>query len=173
MHFSAQPLGQSVNYVYAAVLIVSGAYQFTSLKNKCLGYCESPMSFFMKRWSNGAAGAVKMGFYHGLYCLGCCWPYFLLMVALGWMNLFEMALFAVLIFGEKMWSKGIWLARIAGTGFILAGALVGIGFVQVEPMTGMESGSAGEMVMENAMDGMPSGETPPGDMSINDVSAMS
>ena len=40
-------------------------------------------------------GAVKMGAYHGLYCLGCCWPYFLLMVALGWMNLLWMGLFAV------------------------------------------------------------------------------
>jgi predicted metal-binding membrane protein len=55
----------------------------------------------MRRWKSGTIGAVKMGTYHGLYCLGCCWPYFLLMVALGWMNLLWMGLFAGIIFGEK------------------------------------------------------------------------
>jgi predicted metal-binding membrane protein len=107
--------------VHAILLIIAGAYQFTSLKTKCLGYCESPMSFFMRRWSTGTFGAVKMGMYHGMYCLGCCWPYFLLMVALGWMNLSWMALFASIIFAEKAWSKGIWIARAAGVGFVIYG----------------------------------------------------
>ena len=95
-----------VGILFGIILIVSGVYQFTSLKNKCLGYCESPLSFFMRRWKNGTTGAVKMGTYHGLYCLGCCWPYFLIMVALGWMNLAWMGLFAIIIFGEKMWIRG-------------------------------------------------------------------
>ncbi len=129
----ALPLGQSMNYVFAAVLIIAGVYQFTPLKTKCLGYCESPMSFFMRRWKGGTAGAVRMGLFHGLYCLGCCWPYFLLMVALGWMNLFWMALFAAMIFGEKIWSKGIWVARAAGVGFIIAGIMVAAGSLQVVP----------------------------------------
>lgn len=161
-------IGQSVHYVFAAVLIISGAYQFTPLKSKCLGYCESPMSFFMRRWSSGTGGAVKMGLYHGLYCLGCCWPYFLLMVALGWMNLFWMALFAALIFGEKIWSRGIWIARIAGVGFVVAGALVGFGTVRIEPMMVMESGEMDGMPMdETAMDEMPKDEASMGDTPMN------
>ena len=65
-----------------------------------------------------------MGTYHGLYCFGCCWPYFLLMVALGWMNLLWMSLFAAIIFGEKVWKRGgIWIARGAGIGFVLLGIL--------------------------------------------------
>lgn len=144
-------IGQSLPYVFGAVLIISGIYQFTPLKTKCLGYCESPMSFFMKRWSSGAAGAVKMGLYHGLYCLGCCWPYFLLMVALGWMNLFWMAIFTAIIFGEKIWSRGIWLARIAGAGFIVAGMLVGMEVIQINPMMNVGPETVnGEMAM-NAM----------------------
>jgi len=87
--------------IFGAILIISGIYQFTPLKNKCIGYCESPLSFFMRRWKNGIVGAIKMGIYHGLYCLGCCWPYFLIMVALGWMNLAWMGLFAIIIF-ERM-----------------------------------------------------------------------
>src|ERR1700746_1688668 len=89
---------QQFQIVYGIILIGSG----TSLKRKSLGYCESPKSFFMKRWSTGVAGARKMGTYHGLSCLGCCWPYFLIMIALGWMNMLWMGLFAGIIFGEKM-----------------------------------------------------------------------
>jgi predicted metal-binding membrane protein len=93
--------------IYGVLLIIAGAYQFTPLKRTCIGYCESPLSFFMRRWKDGTFGAVRMGLWHGLYCLGCCWPYFLLMVALGWMNLLWMGLFAGIIFAEKMWSRGI------------------------------------------------------------------
>jgi predicted metal-binding membrane protein len=119
---------QNMDIVYGAILIISGAYQFSPLKSKCLGYCESPMSFFMRRWKDGTSGAIKMGLYHGMYCLGCCWPYFLLMVALGWMNLLWMGLFAAIIFGEKIWKRGIWVARAAGVGLIIAGILMLMGY---------------------------------------------
>ena len=118
-----------VQIVYGVILVISGVYQFSSLKTKCLGYCESPLSFFMRRWRSGTTGALKMGIYHGLYCLGCCWPYFLLMVALGWMNLLWMALFAGVIFGEKTWSKGIWVARCAGVGLAIVGTMAALGLI--------------------------------------------
>jgi hypothetical protein len=119
----------SLSILYGSLLIIAGAYQFTPLKKTCMGYCESPMSFFMRRWKGGTFGAMQMGFWHGLYCLGCCWAYFLLMVALGWMNLLWMGLFAGIIFGEKMWSKGIWIARIAGGAIVMVGILVIAGVV--------------------------------------------
>jgi predicted metal-binding membrane protein len=121
-----------IDLVFGALLVISGLYQFSPLKTKCLGYCESPMSFFMRRWRSGIVGDMKMGMYHGLYCLGCCWPYFLLMVALGWMNLLWMALFAAIIFGEKVWIKGgKWVARSTGVGFVILGALVLLGIMEV------------------------------------------
>ena len=76
-----------------------------------------------------------MGIYHGLYCLGCCWPYFLLMVALGWMNLLWMALFAGVIFGEKVWSKGIWVARSTGVVLAIVGIMAILGLIIIP--TGM------------------------------------
>jgi predicted metal-binding membrane protein len=115
--------------LFGGILIISGIYQFTPLKNKCIGYCESPLSFFMRRWKNGIVGAIKMGIYHGLYCLGCCWPYFLIMVALGWMNLAWMGLFAIIIFGEKIWTKGIWIARSVGIILIILGTLSSLGLI--------------------------------------------
>lgn len=122
-----------LNTIFGVILILSGVYQFSPLKTKCLGYCESPMSFFMRRWRGGVWGAVRMGTYHGLYCLGCCWPYFLLMVALGWMNLIWMGLFAAIIFGEKIWLRyGIWIARITGTGFVIIGLFTMVGTITLQ-----------------------------------------
>jgi predicted metal-binding membrane protein len=121
-----------VDIIFGVLLVISGLYQFSPLKTKCLGYCESPMSFFMRRWRSGTVGAMKMGMFHGLYCLGCCWPYFLLMVALGWMNLLWMALFAVIIFGEKVWVRGgKWIVRSTGVGFVVLGTLALLGILEV------------------------------------------
>jgi predicted metal-binding membrane protein len=140
---------QQLDLVFGILLILSGLYQFSPLKTKCLGYCESPMSFFMRRWRSGTIGAVKMGMYHGLYCLGCCWPYFLLMIALGWMNLLWMALFAAIIFGEKIWLRGgIWVARSAGIGFIIIGVLAISGLIEIP--TGIEIGKD-NVAMDDSM----------------------
>ena len=121
---------RDLDFVNGLLLVISGLYQFSSLKRKCLTYCESPLAFFTKRWKgNSIIGTIKMGTYHGLYCLGCCWPYFLLMVALGWMNIAWMSLFAGIIFGEKIWSKGIWISRFTGIAFAIVGILTILGIV--------------------------------------------
>jgi predicted metal-binding membrane protein len=144
------------------LLIISGAYQFSPLKSKCIGYCESPFSFFMRRWKSGTSGAIKMGLFHGLYCLGCCWPYFLLMISLGWMNLLWMALFSSIIFVEKMWSRGILVARITGIGLMTLGLvaitfapnahnLLGIGGVDEENNNSQTMDMKGMMKMGKGM----------------------
>ncbi|HSF00755.1 MAG TPA: DUF2182 domain-containing protein [Nitrososphaeraceae archaeon] len=121
---------KELDIVYGFLLVISGIYQFSSLKRKCIGYCESPLAFFTKRWKgNSTIGSIKMGTYHGLYCLGCCWPYFLLMVALGWMNIAWMGLFTGIIFGEKIWSKGIWISRFTGIAFAIVGILTILGII--------------------------------------------
>ena len=145
---------QQVEMVYGIILIVSGAYQFTPLKKTCLSYCESPLSFFMRHWKSGVVGAFKMGIYHGTYCLGCCWPYFLLMVALGWMNILWMGLFAGIIFAEKIWSKGIYIARITGIIFIVIGLISALGIISINNFS--ESTSMNEDQMsDNKMASQP------------------
>jgi hypothetical protein len=79
-----------------------------------------------------------MGTYHGLSCLGCCWPYFLIMVALGWMNILWMGLFAGIIFGEKMWLRGgIWISKSTGIGLAIIGIMAMLGLVTIS--TGMNN----------------------------------
>jgi predicted metal-binding membrane protein len=153
-----EPLKSTQNLmgiIFGVILLISGLYQFSPLKSKCLGYCESPLGFFMRRWKRGVVGAVMMGTYHGLYCLGCCWPYFLLMVALGWMNVLWMALFAAIIFGEKVWIRGgRWVARGAGIGFLILGVSSIFGMIEIPTvdmtMTDM-TGSNKDMWMKNEM----------------------
>jgi predicted metal-binding membrane protein len=144
---------QDFAIVSGILLIVSGVYQFSSLKKRCLGYCESPLSFFMKRWKgNQLKDGLKMGLYHGMYCLGCCWPYFLLMIALGWMNILWMGIFAAIIFAEKVWSKGIWIARVAGIAFILIGlfSITGIISIATEDRINDSQNGMNNMMMEGS-----------------------
>jgi predicted metal-binding membrane protein len=51
------------------------------------------------------------------------------MVALGWMNITWMVLFAGIIFLEKIWSKGIWISRFTGIAFAIVGILTIVGIV--------------------------------------------
>jgi predicted metal-binding membrane protein len=170
-----------VQYLYGSLLILAGVYQFTPLKRICIGYCESPMSFFMRRWRDGTSGAVNMGLYHGMYCLGCCWAYFLLMVALGWMNLLWMGLFAGIIFAEKMWSRGIWVARAAGIQLAVIGILVSAGLLpslvsSAMSMTSIEGGTSDEMMMMMMMmieDSAKDNSSPESSMDMSDNSMAS
>jgi predicted metal-binding membrane protein len=83
------------------VLILAGLYQLSPLKNICLSKCRTPMAFILTSWRNGYGGALRMGFEHGLYCLGCCWLFFVIVFPLGMMNVAVLAAIVLLIFAEK------------------------------------------------------------------------
>ena len=53
------------------------------------------------------------------------------MVALGWMNIAWMSLFAGIIFGEKILSKGIWVSRFTGIAFAIVGILTILGIIRL------------------------------------------
>ena len=83
------------------VLIVAGGYQWTPLKQACLRHCRSPLAFLLRRWRQGAWGAVTNGMRHGLFCLGCCWMLMVLLFVGGLMNLLWIAALALLVLIEK------------------------------------------------------------------------
>ena len=125
---------RDIEIVAEIILLIPGIYQFNPLKRKCLGYCESPLAFFMKRWKgNKLRSGLTMGFYHGLYCLGCCWPYFLLMIALGWMNIFWMGMFEGDNFCRKNMLQGNLFTKATGIFFMIIRILVLIGTVSIMP----------------------------------------
>jgi predicted metal-binding membrane protein len=97
-----------------AILLAAGVFQWTPLKHACLAHCRSPLGFLMTGWREGRRGAFLMGFKHGAYCTGCCWVLMALLFVAGVMNLWWVALIAVLVLVEKVAPQGLWIGRIAG-----------------------------------------------------------
>jgi predicted metal-binding membrane protein len=113
--------------VPAMLLVLAGVYQFTPLKSRCLTHCVSPVSFFAIHSRRGLLGSLKMGFSHGRYCVGCCWAYMLVMLAVAAMSLPFMAILAGVIAVEKVIVRGAsWFTSLIGAGFVLLG--VGVFF---------------------------------------------
>jgi predicted metal-binding membrane protein len=106
----------------SAVLFVTGIWQLSPLKEKMLGKCVSPMGFFMTHAKKGLSGAFRMGAEHGIYCVGCCWLYMLVMLVVAAMSLVSMALLSGLIIVEKAFvGKTSWFKWLsAGVFFSLA-----------------------------------------------------
>ncbi len=111
----------------AAILAFAGLYQFTPLKQACLTHCRNPLSFFLTRWRDDASGKFRMGFGHGVFCVGCCWALMATSLAVGVMSLWWMAALALLTFAEQVTPWGerlrtpIGVALIAGAGLRLWG----------------------------------------------------
>ena len=106
------------------ILVGAGLYQWSPLKDACLGKCRAPLEFVMTRWRPGRLGALRMGAAHGLYCVGCCWALMLLLFVGGVMNLMWVALIAAFVLLEKLLPHGRIVARAAGAALITAGVYV-------------------------------------------------
>ncbi len=110
----------------SAVLIAAGIYQFTPLKTRCLSNCVSPIGFFAVHYTSGLWGSIRMGFRHGISCVGCCWAFMLVMLAVGAMSIPVMAVLAGVIALEKVIVRGA-----AWFNGLVAGSLIGLGVLAI------------------------------------------
>ena len=106
------------------LLVLAGVYQLTPLKDICLRHCRTPLSFVMTHWHDGRRGAVRMGLAHGIYCMGCCWLLFLILIPLGVMNVAAMVAVALVVFAEKALPHGRGIGLLATVVLIVAGVAV-------------------------------------------------
>lgn len=106
----------------AVILFLAGAWQLSPLKHVCLRACRSPLSFLMRRWRPGWAGAYRMGIEHGAYCLGCCWALMLLLFVGGVMNLAVIGALTAWVFVEKVLPFGEHAARLSAALLFATGA---------------------------------------------------
>ncbi|RLA46857.1 MAG: DUF2182 domain-containing protein [Gammaproteobacteria bacterium] len=109
-------------WLAAAVLMATGLYQWTPLKQACLQHCQSPLGFLLGFWRDDSRGIVRMGWRHGLFCVGCCWLLMAILFTVGVMNLIWVALIAVYVLLEKIVPNGQRFARISGV--LLCGSAV-------------------------------------------------
>jgi predicted metal-binding membrane protein len=131
----------AVAQVGGAIIVASGIYQLTPLKDVCLSKCREPLDFIVTAWRGGATSALELGLLHGVYCLGCCWLLFVILFPLGIMNVAAMAAVTLIICAEKMlpWPR---FAPYATAGaLVLYGALV-ITSPQLLPTFQQDGGAA-------------------------------
>lgn len=114
-------------WMAGAVLLLAGAFQFSSLKKRCLDKCRQPRAFLLNHYRRGMLGGLALGARHGAFCVGCCWALMLVMFLVGIANLAWMAPLAALMLYEKVGHHGERTARLAGVALILLGGVVMVG----------------------------------------------
>jgi len=101
-------------WLSSLVLAAAGAYQFSALKQHCLARCRNPASYLARFAEHGALGAVRLGFRHGFYCVGCCGLLMALLFVGGVMNLIWIAALSILVLCEKLLPAEQFTARLTG-----------------------------------------------------------
>lgn len=117
-------LGTRPWLVGAATLALAGAVQFSAMKDRCLAQCRHPGAYLLRHYRQGACAAFRLGWGHGLFCLGCCWALMLVMFSAGATDLRWMATLGAVMAYEKVGRHGPAVA--AGTGaaaLVLAAAM--------------------------------------------------
>ena len=117
--------------VGAIVIGGAGLFQFSALKYRCLDKCRTPYGFIIQRWRGRtpSTDALRIGFDHGLFCVGCCWALMLLMFVVGMGNVGWMLAIGAVMAIEKNVSWGrrlsapLGVALIAWAGTIIAASL--------------------------------------------------
>jgi predicted metal-binding membrane protein len=117
----------AARWLGVGIFVLAGIYQLTPLKDVCLRHCRSPIAQLLHYGNlKGPARDLRVGLFHGLYCVGCCWGLMVVLIALGAMNVAAMAALAAVIALEKLWRRGLGLARVAGLGLIVVAVLAAI-----------------------------------------------
>jgi predicted metal-binding membrane protein len=126
-----------LRWIVVAILLGAAAYQLTGLKRLCLEHCRSPLSLLLHYAAyTGPTRDVRAGIHHALYCVGCCWPLFVLLIAVGTMNLPAMLVLTAVVTGEKLLPHGEVVARLAAGGAIVAAALFALAPALFSRITG-------------------------------------
>ncbi len=116
--------------VLGVVIAAAGAVQFSSIKQRCLTGCRSPMGFAARHWhgSRPTWEALRIGSAYGLSCVGCCAALMVVGFAVGMAAIVPMVALAVLMAAERWFPRGPQLARIAGAAMVAVGlTMVAIG----------------------------------------------
>ena len=118
------PFGLEAPALSAAALFLAGGFQFTRLKEACLSHCRSPAGYLLTHWRSGPAGHARLGFGHGLHCVGCCWALMALALVVGMINLVWMGLLMAVMVAETTLPGGARLRKPVGAALLAAGVIV-------------------------------------------------
>ncbi|MEO8099513.1 MAG: DUF2182 domain-containing protein [Acidobacteriota bacterium] len=108
------------------LLCVAGVFQLTPWKYQCLGHCRTSGDMVRGCIEPGLKRAFRIGFQHGICCMGCCWAVMALLFVTGVMNLTWVVALTALVLLERVMPGGQWLARAAGATFIAWGVFLAL-----------------------------------------------
>jgi len=121
---------QHSTLLFGGTLVLLSVFQLSPYKHRCLKYCRTPLGFLFEYHRPGIRGAAAMSVRFSVFCVGCCWALFAVMVVVGSMNILWMAVITVVLSGERVvdWgdrlAKGVGVASGVGGGvFILLAVL--------------------------------------------------
>ena len=114
---------QSIPLAAGVAVLIAGALQFTRWKARQLACCRAaPMSAGMFRGDAGTAW--RHGLRLGVHCCNCCAGLTLVLLVVGLMNLWAMAIVSAAITCERLAPGGARAARAIGIVFVGAGLLM-------------------------------------------------
>jgi predicted metal-binding membrane protein len=116
-------LSRLVPIAVAVVVLLAGALQFTAWKARQLACCrEAPVRGQALRADPGAA--LRHGVWLGVHCGRCCANLMVLLLVLGIMNLWVMAVVTAAIAVERLAPTGERVARAMGVVVVATGMLL-------------------------------------------------
>lgn len=110
--------------LFGGTLLLLSGYQLSPYKDRCLRYCRTPLGFVMEYHRPGIRGAAVMSFRYSIFCVGCCWALFAVMVVVGSMNILWMAGLTVVLSVERVTSLGDRVATAVGVASGVGGIIV-------------------------------------------------
>lgn len=117
------PFGLDAPVHSATALILAGGFQFTPFKQACLSRCRSPAGYLLAHWRGGASGHLRMGFGHGLDCVGCCWALMALALVVGMIDFVWMGLLMAVMVAETTLPFGARITRPVGVALVTGGVV--------------------------------------------------
>ena len=125
--FGAMDMALVSQPLSAAVLLATGFYQLSPVKDMCLSRCRNPAQFLTRYYEPGTVGALRMGMIHGAFCAGCCWLLMALLFVGGVMNLAWIAFLTLLVAAEKLLPGGQRIAVVSGVLCLVWGVWIAVG----------------------------------------------
>ena len=111
--------------VSGLVLVGAGLYQFTPLKQSCLGGCRSSLSFRSKGPGSVGRSALRAGLEYATHCIGCCWALMATLLVVGLMNLLWMAVLTLVFLLERNSKRyGVAFSWLGGALVVILGIVV-------------------------------------------------
>jgi predicted metal-binding membrane protein len=115
-------VARAVPLAIAAVLLISGAWQFSAGKARALACCGAAPGHG-RAATAGVRAAWRHGLRLGVLCLRCCGNLMAVLIAVGVMDLATMALVTAAIAAERVAPAGERVARGIGVALVAAGVV--------------------------------------------------